>query len=310
MARKGRRLRPIRFVTTNPFFAPALIRKASGGVGITINVVYDLYPDALLSAGTVRPNSQLAKSLASITRYSFNQCDATVFIGDRIRQRAESLYGTPRRSFIIPIGADGRPFRNSPPILGSDLNTVTVMYCGQMGRMHDIDTIASAIASGQFHALRFVFRASGAGYAELLRRVPSDARWEHGGALTTSEWQKAMLRAQIALVTMAEGAEDVALPSKAYSALVAGQAILAICPSNSDLADLIRKHDCGWVVSPRDIGNLERILKSVQSDRAEVQRKRINAFTAGHQYYDISIIAKEWLNIIRELDSQPSHRNG
>ena len=39
------------------------------------------------------------------------------------------------------------------------------------------------------------------------------------------------------------------MPSKNYSALVPGQAVLAACADDSDLEDLIREHECGWVVA-------------------------------------------------------------
>jgi len=39
---------------------------------------------------------------------------------------------------------------------------------------------------------------------------------------------------------MAPGAEQVVMPSKTYSAMMAGQAVLAIAPEESDLVDLIK----------------------------------------------------------------------
>ena len=45
-----------------------------------------------------------------------------------------------------------------------------------------------------------------------------------------------MQSSQIALVTMSEGSQEVA-PSKTYSAMMAGQAILAVAPEDSDLVD-------------------------------------------------------------------------
>ena len=103
-----------------------------------------------------------------------------------------------------------------------------------------------------------------------------------------------MLRAQVALVTIAPGAERVVMPSKTYSALVAGQAILAICRRESDLADLVRQHDCGWVVEP---GNPEQLAQTIRlasrsedpsrAERAAVIARRYNFADAMAGYADL-----------------------
>jgi len=49
---------------------------------------------------------------------------------------------------------------------------------------------------------------------------------------------------------MTPGAEQVVMPSKTYSAMMVGQAILAIALVESDLVDLIKTAGCGWCVEP------------------------------------------------------------
>ena len=48
---KNEKDRFLRVVTTNPFFAPLLVRKLSSYNVIVIDLLYDLYPDALEIAG-------------------------------------------------------------------------------------------------------------------------------------------------------------------------------------------------------------------------------------------------------------------
>jgi hypothetical protein len=72
-----------------------------------------------------------------------------------------------------------------------------------------------------------------------------------------------MRTADVALVAIARGAEDVMMPSKTYSAMVTGQAILAVCPLASDLAETALGNDCGWVVEPGDVEGLRHPLAGV-----------------------------------------------
>jgi colanic acid biosynthesis glycosyl transferase WcaI len=105
----------------------------------------------------------------------------------------------------------------------------------------------------------------------------------------------------LALVTIAPGAERVVMPSKTYSALVAGQAILAICPRKSDLADLVFRHDCGWVVEPGDVAGLTRTLAWMAEKPDELWAKRRNSFEAGHRHYDTGVLAETWMNFFEEM---------
>ena len=59
---------------------------------------------------------------------------------------------------------------------------------------------------------------------------------------------------------------------------MAGQAILAIAPEDSDLVDLIKRYDCGWWVRPGDSEGFQHCLKEIQSKPSQLQQKRRQAF--------------------------------
>ncbi len=305
-ASKRTGLAPIRVVTTNPFFAPALVEKMASGSGTTIHLLYDLFPEALIQAGKIEPKSWTAGRCAAITRFALQRCGVTVFLGERLRQYVETTYGPARRAVVIPVGADGEPFRNAPPRLLAVGEPPQILYSGLMGSMHDVRTLVDAWAGGICDGVSWQFNASGSGYALLRReaRTTSNVTW--GGSLNDAEWTVAMKRAHVALVTIAPGAERVVMPSKTYSALVAGQAVLAICRRESDLADLVLRHDCGWVVEPGDTRTLNHVLAQIAQDRDTLWTKRRNAFSAGHEYYDMGPVSALWLRLFAELENKDS----
>jgi hypothetical protein len=142
--------------------------------------------------------------------------------------------------------------------------------------------------------VEWAFHATGRGYARLRADCDSRPGIGWGDALSETSWRIAMRQAHVALVTMARGAERVVMPSKSYSALVAGQAILAICPRASDLADLVRRHECGWAIEPGDVEGLESALGEIASDGPGLLAKRRKAFEAGHRLYDMGPVALQW----------------
>src|SRR5688572_27919970 len=94
-------------ITSNTFFAPlvvALVGKLKRFR--TVQLVYDLFPDAMEASGAIRPGGLVAAILGVATRYSQRLCDACVFLGETLRSHAEKRWGTCRISRAIHIGAN------------------------------------------------------------------------------------------------------------------------------------------------------------------------------------------------------------
>jgi glycosyltransferase involved in cell wall biosynthesis len=172
--------------------------------------------------------------------------------------------------------------------------------------LHDWETLGAALSAGVPDALVVEIAADGPGVRDLKQLLaPVAARDPQGlkfaGTRGEAEWRTAMLAADVALVTMRNGAEKVVMPSKTYSAMAAGQAILAVCPRESDLADLVAAHDCGWVVAPGDVAGLRQQLAALPDNPQEVLRKRRNAWQAAHAHYSMETVGQQWLELFQSL---------
>src|ERR1017187_4075272 len=292
-------------VCTNTFFAPWLAEVAAGQGGVpVVHWVFDLFPDVMVLAGTIRPRSLSDGLLRRLVRATFDRAAANVFLGGRLRSFAEAQFGTIPRSVVIPVGCDARPFCEAPPTPRAKDSPVRVLYCGNLGRMHDIATFAQTTLDGLPEGIEFEFRGNGAGFRELeeaIRAVRPTRNVRFANHLPEDEWAASMRKADVALVTLRPGAEGLVMPSKTYSALAAGQAVLAICPGASDLADTVLAHDCGWVVEPGDCVGFRRLLEELTRDPGEVLRKRRNAWRAGHEIYDQPVLAKQWITVLKSV---------
>jgi glycosyltransferase involved in cell wall biosynthesis len=299
-------------VTTNPFFAPllvALVAKLRGH--LVIQHLLDLYPEGLICGGGLNPCGLLARCLRRLTRWSLRLCHATVFLGERLRAHADETYGRARLGVCIPVGSEGSPFANGRPS-EPEPGGVTLLYSGHFGRMHDVVTLAGVLnqppppnCAGR--GLRLVLNADGPGVRRLrtcLDQGRTGSPWvkvEFGRTQPQGDWVRAMKAAQVAVVTLAPGAEHAAMPSKTYSALLAGQAILAVCVPESDLSDLVLRHDCGWVIHPGDSAALSRALAEICDQPLELLRKRQNAYDAGHQHFATEVVVRQWDLLLNQL---------
>lgn len=300
-------------VCTNTFYAPAIALRAARRRGLrVVNWVFDLFPDVLVESATIRSGGFWDRRLAQLARTTFRDAAANVFLGERLKAFAMNRFAEIPRAWVIPVGADGEAFRTDVPQPRSLAGPVRILYCGNLGRMHDTATIVQLLGQSPPAGWTMEFRGHGAGFRRLAQLVGAnhpESPVSFGPSVPDAEWPQVLKAADVALVTMKRGAEGLVMPSKTYSAMVAGQAILAICPRASDLADTVLRHDAGWVVEPGDVAALREILVGFGERPLETLQKRRNAFAAGHQAYDQRALARPWSDLLASLGPAANPRS-
>lgn len=329
-----RRRPEVSIVTTNTFFGPWLAARLTARSRRVITLVYDLFPQVLVAAGKLPNTGVETRVIRAIMRDTFNRSSANVFLGSRLLEHAAAEFGPIPGATVIPVGASSEPFADHPPRPRPAHVQPLIMYCGNLGWMHDVRTLVAACLMPADNPgllpITIRFHATGARLHEVQRLLNSPSRSFPSGLTVTvgapmphSEWIAAMLEADVGLITMIPGAEAAVMPSKAYSAMVAGQAILAVCPLDSDLADLVLRHDCGWVVVPNggsaatsgDFSNaavyhgphgLREVFRQIATDRDALQGKRMNAFRTGHRLFSTSAVAGQWHALLARVTAPPA----
>jgi glycosyltransferase involved in cell wall biosynthesis len=334
--RLTRRQADVCVVSTNTFYAPLLATCLHRNV---VHLVYDLFPEAMIHSGKWRAGSLKARLVHWITCHTLRRARQNVFLGQRLRNYVESLYGPLENATVIEVGADQMLFGGSDSqkvgehlkMESTDKSTIEILYCGNFGNLHDSATlfqywnkVAESLKfeggslKGRDPGLRWTFHCSGPKRAELVavrESLPDSLKdsIQVRGGLGQTEWVAAMRAANIALVTMAPGSETVVMPSKTYSAMMAGQAVLAIAPEASDLVDTIKKANSGWWTEPGNVSGLERMLEAINSNPEEVLEKRVRAYQYAHEHFGQDALAKKWQvlfeSIILENVVEPTNRH-
>ena len=305
--------------TTNPFHLPAwlvLTRPFHGNR--VIPLVYDLYPDALEASGFTDADSLSSKFFTRFNRIWLKRADGVVFIGDRMASHAIERYGKPRRFSVIPTGASAvelqeeesaapaDPQTDSELIAWCKTKSVIVTYVGNLGLMHDWETFAKGLLRvGASHQKKWgvVIAASGPGVSRLRKEwsgLDSDfLRFE--SPLNDEQWAALLRNSHISVVTLRAKAVHTSIPSKTFSAMAAGHAILAVAPAQSDLAEIVRGHACGTVVAPGDVDGFTLALATLVNDSKERDRARAASKQAIRDHYDMPILAKKWKRFVEDV---------
>lgn len=298
----GNSKRPV-VVATNTFFAPLLATFFNKRV---VHLVYDLFPEAMIHSGKWQEHQFRVKFFRWLVGLSLKHSVTNIFLGERLKNYVESIHGSLPNSKIIAVGADETPFTKLEPL--EDSERIKILYCGNFGNMHESKTLLDIWQSGVDNSFQFLFHCSGPKRKELelFKKKHEAILGDHlqvNEGLSNEEWVKVMQSSQIALVTMSEGSQEVVMPSKTYSAMMAGQAILAVAPENSDLVDLIKTTNCGWWVVPGDVLGFQKCLLEVQSDKGLLLKKRHNAFRVAHEQFGQGSLAKQWVEVFQSLQS-------
>jgi glycosyltransferase involved in cell wall biosynthesis len=102
------------------------------------------------------------------------------------------------------------------------------------------------------------------------------------------------------LVTIAEGIEGISFPSKLYTSLATGKAIIAVSEDQSELRDIVIDNDCGIWSALGDAEGLCEQIRAMMNDPDRTKTMGDNARTLFERDYTRQTCAAQYASVIRE----------
>lgn len=308
--------------TTNPFFLPFLLVATKPFHGrAVVPLMYDIYPDALEADSKGRTNTAIVSVMTWMNRLLFKRATAVIFIGSAMAKHAQLRYGTPKCSTIIETGASYKDHENAKcliPLADCELfewcgDSIVVLYCGNMGRMHDIVAFGDGIPKffrnqNGFSNVKVIIAASGQ-KVDALKNKWTNQYCDHIKfipPLDYNRWLALLARAEISVVTLLDAAKYTSVPSKLYSAMAAGNAILAVAPVESDLSRTVESHKCGLTVLPEDSDGFATNLNRLITDKILREYSGYNGINAVKNHFDFEVLARKWAAFLENLPDDQS----
>lgn len=274
-------------LTTPPLLSltGTLLKKTSGAKHYIWEM--DLFPDALVSLKALRAESLMTRLLGVAADYSRKQSDGIIALGECMQERLTSRGISPRHVYIAENWADGRQIRPVPRQRGPVLN---LLYSGNLGLSHDIETISSAMLllrdDPRFH---FTFAGGGARRSELqafceqqrltnVSFMPYSAREDVSTSLSAGD---------IGVVTERPECLGTVVPSKVYGLMAAGRPILFIGPRKATPSRIVRDYQCGWHVDCGQVRDLTELLDCLYKDREAIEEFGARGRAAFLEHYDL-----------------------
>lgn len=241
-----------------------------------VHYVMDLYPDAAVASGVIAESSAAHRAMAQLTRRTVRSADAVLVVGRDMKDRLLARYGNDSdagKVHVIPPWADelGPLPRQDNPLaksLGVD-GTFNVVYSGNLGVAHDVQTLLGAIAlTRDDPALRWIF-IGGGNRSDALRQEVEQQQYRHVLFLPyqpRERLRESLNLADVHLISQLPAFTGVVVPSKFFGALAVSKPSIMVGPPDAAVSLLIAEHGLGFVAPVGDAQGLVDRLHRLRND--------------------------------------------
>jgi colanic acid biosynthesis glycosyl transferase WcaI len=246
----------------------------------------DMFPDALITTGSLHERSVLVRFLSRVQKASQRRADGIVALGPCMQARLIGNGVPAELIYVAENWADSRviapaPYRSSGPL--------HILYSGNLGMAHDIGTIADALRYFRNDS-RFLFSFAGGGVGKArLQRVCEAESIQNVHFLpyvSRENMSEHLAQADLGLVTELPTCLGTVVPSKIYGLMAAARPVLFVGPQAATPALVIARFTSGWQINPGDSWALITLLKQIAQNRTEARQRGQQARTAFEQNYD------------------------
>jgi len=265
-------------VTTNPPLLPAFISFAAKlRRARCVLLTHDVYPDALASIGGLSRDSFIYRVLKPVGSKTFRSMDMIFVLGRDMEALVKGHLGTTNVPVkIVTNWADTESIvplpRMTNPLL-RDLGLTdkfVILYSGNMGRTHGIETIVEAARRlRKYSDIFFLFIGWGAKESWLKSTV---AREQLDNILVVPPRLRddipiSLNACDLAIISFVSSMAGISVPSRMYNIMSAGKPLLGATDESSELAMLINEEGTGMTVSPDDPQGLADAILALRADR-------------------------------------------
>lgn len=295
--------------TNPPMIVPIAALMAAIRRRPLVIIAQDIYPEVLLAHGMVDGSGLPARVLSAVFRWAYRRATRVVSLGPTMSSRLLEK-GVPRERIVeicnwatgaetIVRGADN-PLRSEWGLTGK----FVVLYSGNLGIAHDIETPLRAVA--RIHrdvpnlTLLFIGKGSRLAQAQqLTERLGIQQAVQFRSWVPLSLLPYSLGLADLALVTLQRGFEGLVVPSKLLGYLARGVATVYVGPS-SDISYYVQHSGAGVCF---ENGASEALAQNLAAlSRAPEQVQEMGA--RGERYYSQNLSKSAALEQYAQLLSE------
>jgi glycosyltransferase involved in cell wall biosynthesis len=260
-------------------------------------LVYDIYPDFLVALGRLRKGI-ISRCWDFFNRLVYENASLVMTIdgdmGRRLEEKIDVLKTDGAKvvsippwadiEFIRPVEKEQNPFAVKYHLL----NKTILLYSGNMGHTHDIETILEAAKNLiEEEGIHFLFIGEGAKWSLVEKTIEEF----HLDNITLLPFQPeevlplSMASGDIGVVAYQDGTQGCMSPSKACYYMAAGLPILVISDCETALTRLVEEKGCGIWVKNGDVSGMALAVKELSENPVLLAEYKKAARKTAEQFY-------------------------
>jgi glycosyltransferase involved in cell wall biosynthesis len=297
--------------TDPPLFAVTALPIARRRRAHLVNWLQDIFPEVAAESGVVSQSGLVYRMSRTLRDRALAGATVNVAVSEAMERHLAGLgvrgpsEGPGLR--VIPNWSDGALVYPVPP----DHNELrrswglsdqfVVGYSGNLGRAHEIDTIAGTLKQLRGHTdVTTVFIGGGSGYDALQNQFADEtyATVEFRPYQPRDFLHLSLSAPDVHLVSLAPRMEGLAFASKLYGVLAAGRPVIFIGARDGEVPRLLRQADCGLAVEAGDPDGLTEAILKLKADpelRLAMGRRARALF---ERDYDKGIAVESWMRLL------------
>jgi hypothetical protein len=276
------------FIISNPPLAPILPLFVKNPFSL---LIWDIYPDALIEGKIVSASSIISRWWKNANKKIYPRAKHIFTLTQSMSTVLEQYTGS-KLPEIIPVWSDGsflKPIekQNNPFISKHNLaGKFIVMYSGNLGFTHHIETLADIAAATKNPDIVFVIIGEGDSKTMLEARIKKYGLsnclmlpWQ-----IPSELPFSLSAADLAIVSSGGGVANLSIPSKTYNFLSVGVPLLCLSQKGSELGNLVEKHQNGHNFSHEQLENIVTFINEIATKSEYRKTLGDNSLKASKEY--------------------------
>jgi glycosyltransferase involved in cell wall biosynthesis len=302
--------REVIFVSNPPFLPVAMWLVCRLRGWSYTYIVYDLYPDQPVELEYIKDGGLIHRAWGFLNRRAFLGAKHVVALGPVMKERISRNAGPKFDSAKVKIIHNWedeefiQPRENSQNWFSEEHDLVdpfTVLYSGNIGDFHDLETLVEAAAAFENDNVRFLIIGEGDNKDTIVSLAEElGLRGDTVKFLPYQPWDDlpySLTAGDVSVVTVKEGFEGICVSSKLYTAMAAGEPVLTIAQPDDDEARIVEEFDAGIQVSQGDVSGIVEAVEQWREnpnlasrqgeDAREAFEKNFTTDASVDEYYEL-----------------------
>ena len=301
---------PLFIVSTPPFLfiVGYLLKKIQKRKFICL--IYDLYPEIAEHLGYIKKGSFVSNLWQKFNKKFFSEAEYVVVPSENMKKLVHDNTGGDESKFkVIYNWSDGnfiKPMQKKDNWFSKKhglVDKLTVLYAGNMGLFHQLETLVDAAEKLQDKPIQFVFIGAG-GKRDKLMKMTKDKKLNNVLFLPYQDKEilpYSLTCSDISVVSLEKGLDCVAAPCKLYTSMSAGQIILGLVDQTSDVAKIVKEYDCGFSVSQEDVDGVVDILSGLVDKKEKIEQYSKKARKCFDENFQKATSMKRYFEVFSEI---------